>query len=165
MNMEARRVQDMLIINISGRLDTLSARDAQDSILNFIRAEDRRVLLNLEKLVYLSSAGLRVIVLTAKSLDEKRGDLKICRATGLVRDALARIQGNRRVFSQRSTALGTAPRLPRHAYHLAPTPRAPGAFSLAKYNLRYMDPEFALHTMSLIAGLIGGIYADQCGGM
>ena len=68
MSMEARRVQDVLIINISGRLDTLSARDAQDSILNFVRDEDRRVLLNLEKLVYLSSAGLRVIVLTAKSL-------------------------------------------------------------------------------------------------
>jgi len=73
MNMEARRVQDVLIINISGRLDTLAARDTQDSILNFIRDEDRRVLLNLEKLVYLSSAGLRVILLTAKSLDEKRG--------------------------------------------------------------------------------------------
>ena len=88
MNMEARRVQDVLIINISGRLDTLAARDTQDSILNFIRDEDRRVLLNLEKLVYLSSAGLRVMVQTAKSIDEKRGELKICRATGLVRDAL-----------------------------------------------------------------------------
>ena len=88
MDMEARRVQDVLIINISGRLDTLSARDAQDSILNFVRDEDRRVLLNLEKLVFLSSAGLRVILQTAKSLDEKRGELKICRATGLVRDAL-----------------------------------------------------------------------------
>jgi len=52
MNMEARRVQDVLIINISGRLDTLAARDAQDSILNFVRDEDRRVLLNLEKLIY-----------------------------------------------------------------------------------------------------------------
>ena len=52
MNMEARRVQDVLIINISGRLDTLSARDAQDGILNFVRDEDRRVLLNLEPYVF-----------------------------------------------------------------------------------------------------------------
>jgi len=52
-----------------------------------------------------------------------------------------------------------------YAQSLGPDASRAGAFSLAKYNLRYMDPEFALHTMSLIAGLIGGICADQCGGM
>jgi anti-anti-sigma factor len=78
----------VLIINIRGRIDSLSARDAHDRILNFVREEDIRVLLNLEKLAYLTSAGLRVILQTAKLLDDKRGELKICKATGLVREAL-----------------------------------------------------------------------------
>ena|SRR5262245_55787710 len=88
MNMEARRVLDVLIINISGRLDSLSAPDAQERILNIVRNEDNRVLLNLEKLAYVSSTGLRVILQIAKLLDEKRGELKICNATGVVRIAL-----------------------------------------------------------------------------
>ena len=78
----------MLIIDIRGRIDSLSARDAQDRILNIVRDEDMRVLLNLEKLAYLTSAGLRVILQTAKLLDERHGELKICKATGLVREAL-----------------------------------------------------------------------------
>ena len=45
-------------------------------------------LLNLEKLAYLSSAGLRVILRAAKQLQENRGELTICNAKGGVRDAL-----------------------------------------------------------------------------
>jgi anti-anti-sigma factor len=78
----------VLIINIRGRIDSLSARDAHDRILSIVRDDDMRVLLNLEKLAYLTSAGLRVILQTAKLLDEKRGELKVCKATGLVKDAL-----------------------------------------------------------------------------
>ena len=88
MDIEARHVGDVLIINISGRLDGLAAQDAQDRILNIVRDEDLRVLLNLEKLAYLSSAGLRVILQIAKLLDEKRGELKICKAAGGVRYTL-----------------------------------------------------------------------------
>jgi anti-sigma B factor antagonist len=78
----------VLIISIKGRLDSLSARDGQDRILDAVGDEDMRVVLNLEKLAYLSSAGLRVILQTAKLLDEKRGELKICKATGVVKDVL-----------------------------------------------------------------------------
>ena len=88
MEIEARQVGDVLMINISRRLDSLAAQDAQDRILNIVRDEDLRVLINLEKLAYLTSAGLRVILQTAKSLDERHGELKICKATGLVREAL-----------------------------------------------------------------------------
>ena len=41
-----------------------------------------------EKLAYLSSAGLRVILRAAKQLQENRGELTICNAKGGVRDAL-----------------------------------------------------------------------------
>jgi anti-sigma B factor antagonist len=88
MNIEARRVRDVLIINISGSLDSVSARDAQDRILNIVHDEDIRVLLNLENLAYLSSMGIRVILQTAKLLDEKRGKLKICKATGKTKEVL-----------------------------------------------------------------------------
>jgi anti-anti-sigma factor len=88
LDMEARHVGDVLIIDISGRLDSFAALDAKDRILNVVRDEDLRVLLNLEKLAYLSSAGLRVVLQIAKLLDEKHGELKICKATGGVKYTL-----------------------------------------------------------------------------
>jgi anti-sigma B factor antagonist len=84
----ARRVRDVLIIEIIGRLDSPSAGDAETCIANFIKNEDRQALLNLEKLAYLSSAGLRVIMKAANLLRDNRGELKLCRARGIVSEAL-----------------------------------------------------------------------------
>jgi anti-sigma B factor antagonist len=84
----ARRVRDVLIIEIIGRLDSPSAGDAETRITNFIKNEDRQALLNLEKLAYLSSAGLRVIMKAANLLRDNRGELKICSARGIVSEAL-----------------------------------------------------------------------------
>jgi anti-anti-sigma factor len=88
MKIETRRVSDVLVVDISGRLDSRSSGDAGDRIVNIVQGEHRRVLLNLEKLEYVSSAGLRVIIRGAKLLQTNRGELKICNARGAVRDAL-----------------------------------------------------------------------------
>jgi anti-sigma B factor antagonist len=88
MKIETRRVSDVLVVDISGRLDSRSSGDAGDRIVNIVQGEHKRVLLNLEKLEYVSSAGLRVIIRGAKLLQTNRGELKICNARGAVRDAL-----------------------------------------------------------------------------
>ena len=62
MKIETRRVSDVLVVDISGRLDSHSSGDAGDRIVNIVQGEHRLVLLNLERLEYVSSAGLRVII-------------------------------------------------------------------------------------------------------
>jgi anti-sigma B factor antagonist len=62
--------------------------EAGDRIVNIAQGQDKRVLLNLEKLEYVSSAGLRVILRGAKMLQVNRGELKICNARGIVRNVL-----------------------------------------------------------------------------
>jgi anti-sigma B factor antagonist len=88
MEIETRRVYDVLVVDMSGRLDSHSSGDAGDRMVKLVQAEDKRVLLNLEKLEYVSSAGLRIIIRAAKLLQTNRGELKICNARGVVRDAL-----------------------------------------------------------------------------
>ena len=88
MNIETRRVYDVLVVDMSGRLDSMSSGDAGDRIVEIARGEHKRVLLNLEKLDYVSSAGLRVILRGAQLLQGNRGELKICNANGLVRNVL-----------------------------------------------------------------------------
>ena len=53
-----------------------------------IKDDDRRVLLNFEKLTYLSSLGLRVIVQAAKLLHDRTGELRICNARDDVKNVL-----------------------------------------------------------------------------
>jgi anti-sigma B factor antagonist len=88
MEIETRRVYDVLVVDMSGRLDSHSAGEAGDRMVNIAQGEDKRVLLNLDKLAYMSSAGMRVIIRAAKLLQTHRGELKICNARGVVKDAL-----------------------------------------------------------------------------
>jgi anti-anti-sigma factor len=88
MKIATRKVYDVLVVDLSGRLDSHSAGDAGDRIVEIAQGDDKRVLLNLEKLDYVTSAGLRVILRGAKLLEGKRGELKICNASADVRNVL-----------------------------------------------------------------------------
>ena len=88
MKIETRTVYDVLVVDMSGTLDSTSSGHAGDRIVDIAKGKHKRVLLNLEKLEYVSSAGLRVILRGAKLLQTNRGELKICNANGLVRNVL-----------------------------------------------------------------------------
>ena len=60
------------IISVSGNLDGTTAPQAQEQILPLI-ASGCRLVLNLEKCSYISSAGLRVLLTIAKQLPAKKG--------------------------------------------------------------------------------------------
>jgi anti-anti-sigma factor len=88
MNIETRKVYDVLVIDMSGKLNTKTAGDAGDQIVKIVKGDDKRVVLNLDKLEFVSSAGLRVILTGAKLLQGQRGELKICNAKGKVKQVL-----------------------------------------------------------------------------
>ena len=88
MKIETRKIHDVLVVDMSGSLDSTSSGEAGDRIVNIAKGEHKRVLLNLAGLEYLSSAGLRVILRGAKLLQGKRGELKICNAKEPVKDVL-----------------------------------------------------------------------------
>jgi anti-anti-sigma factor len=88
MQIETRKVYDTLVVEMSGRLDSRTAGDAGDRMVAIAQGTDRRVVLNLEKLQYVSSAGLRVILQAAKLLQAKHGKLTICSAGGSVTTVL-----------------------------------------------------------------------------
>jgi anti-anti-sigma factor len=88
MKIETRNGYDVLVVDMSGKLDSTSCGDAWDRVVDMLKGAHKRVLLNLEKLEYVSSAGLRIIIRGAKLLQGNRGELKICNATGPVRNVL-----------------------------------------------------------------------------
>lgn len=69
---------DIKIIYIAGQLDTNTSPDAQQQIEQLIDVGSKKILINLEDLSYISSAGLRVLLATVKHLKSSNGILKIC---------------------------------------------------------------------------------------
>ena len=66
------------IIYITGQLDTNTSPDMQQKLELLIQEDSKKLLVNLEDLSYISSAGLRVLLATVKSLKSCEGALRIC---------------------------------------------------------------------------------------
>ena len=78
MKIETRKAGDVVVVEMSGRLDSRSSGEAGDRIVHIVQGDDRQILLNLQKVDYVSSAGLRIILLGSKLLQGNQGELKIC---------------------------------------------------------------------------------------
>ena len=86
--METRtdRTGGVLVVRTGGRLDGVNAREFEDALQDVIDDSDRAVILDLGRLTYISSAGLRVILLVAKTLQRQDGNLAVCSLSGPVRE-------------------------------------------------------------------------------
>ncbi len=60
-----------LIISIDGKLDSLNARQVQKQIEEKLEENEFDVIFNLEKLEYMTSAGLQVILMVSKNRKAK----------------------------------------------------------------------------------------------
>ena len=88
MEINTRRVKDVVVADLIGRLDSQTCGPAANVLNPIVQAGDRKVLLNLAGIEYLSSAGLRAIHVAAKLLKSHHGTLKICQANPMVKEVL-----------------------------------------------------------------------------
>ena len=88
MQIGTRDVYDILVVDMDGRLDTSTSGDAHDEMVRIAQSGTKKIVLNLDKLEYVSSAGLRVILTAAKLLQTATGEMKICHANGVVNEVL-----------------------------------------------------------------------------
>ncbi|MBP5289474.1 MAG: STAS domain-containing protein [Clostridia bacterium] len=75
--------QDKVILAPEGRLDTVTAPELEKEI-QALPAEVKDLTMDLEKLEYISSAGLRVLLATQKKMNATGGEMKVCRANETV---------------------------------------------------------------------------------
>ncbi len=88
MEIKTRRVNDVLVVEIAGRLDTLSSGLASQEMARIAQEGNSKILLNLHNLEFLSSAGLRVLLRTRKLLPAPDSRMMICQASGVVKEVL-----------------------------------------------------------------------------
>ena len=84
-----RRLDDVVILDISGRITlgdgTVTLRDA---IQKLLEAEDRKIVLNLEDVDYIDSAGLGELVTAFTIVRAQNGQMKLLKLTHRIRDLL-----------------------------------------------------------------------------
>ena len=92
MNIREHRVGNTLVIVPQGHLDSRSAKDFEEKVLKSVDSGENSILLNFSMVDYISSAGLRVVLTSAKHQKEKNGKLAICSLVGSVKD-IFRVSG------------------------------------------------------------------------
>ena len=73
MQIQAERRDNVMIVAPVGRVDSNTSSDLEQRLLHDIGAGERRFLLDLAGVEYISSAGLRVLLMLAKRLREASG--------------------------------------------------------------------------------------------
>ena len=77
---------EVLIARAQERIDGANAREFQDALQAALNDHDGALVLDMEDLTYISSAGLRVILLTARVLQRNDKSLALCSLSGPVRE-------------------------------------------------------------------------------
>jgi anti-anti-sigma factor len=89
MQISATRHPRALVLTLAGRLDALAAEAAQQAILAQL-GDDARLVLDLAGVDYLSSAGIRVLLVAAKTVGRRPGGFfAVARPTPTVRRILS----------------------------------------------------------------------------
>ena len=88
MELSTRKIDDVMIIDFQGSLDTSTSGDVQDEFIKFVEDGETKIILNLKNLEYVSSAGLRVILILSKLLQSHQGELRLCSANKIVDEVL-----------------------------------------------------------------------------
>ena len=83
-----RRHGEVLVITLEGRLDGITCPSMQRYLGELIDRGDYRVLLDCDRLAYISSAGLRVMLIAAKALRKVNGVIALSRLQSQVHDVI-----------------------------------------------------------------------------
>jgi anti-sigma B factor antagonist len=68
---------DISILKITGKLDSVNSPEFENELIDLINNGDNKIIIDFSKLIYISSAGLRVILLGAKKIKVIDGKIAI----------------------------------------------------------------------------------------
>ncbi|MEE8350849.1 MAG: STAS domain-containing protein [Rhodospirillales bacterium] len=86
MTISVKTTNDVKILLCEGALDTQTSPEALSQLQQLIEEGARKVLVNFEALEYISSAGLHVLLTTAKQMKSVDGELRICGLNEVVKE-------------------------------------------------------------------------------
>lgn len=86
LELQTDQIEGVLIVSVAGRIDGLNAQEFHENLDKEIAGSENPVVLDLEGLSYISSAGLRSILLIAKTLQSRNTRFMLCSLSAPIRE-------------------------------------------------------------------------------
>jgi anti-anti-sigma factor len=97
MEIQTRKERNAVLVSVRGRIDAMTAPEFEKTLSDLISKGEINFLLNFSMLEYISSAGLRSLLATAKKLKEKEGKIWLTGLKGPVEEVF-KISGFTSIF-------------------------------------------------------------------
>lgn len=78
MQITTEKIDNTLVVIPAGRLDSNTATGFEKTVAGYVENGERRLVLDLSQIEYISSAGLRVVLMLVKQLKASGGSLVLC---------------------------------------------------------------------------------------
>jgi anti-anti-sigma factor len=98
MDFASEHVGDVLVVKVSGRLDSSTAQAAEETFTQVLGRQSPHLALDMSRLEYISSAGLRVLLVVAKKLQQAKGKMVLFGLVPNVREVFS-ISGFDKIFT------------------------------------------------------------------
>ena len=86
MNITIRDVDEVKVVALEGELDLNASPEAEKQLTQLREDGVKKMLIDLEKLEFISSAGLRVLLANAQEMKAAGGDLRLCNLNATVKE-------------------------------------------------------------------------------
>lgn len=88
MELKVLETAPVTIVEVVGRIDTTTSVDFQKQVVDILKANGNDITLNCEGLEYISSSGLRALLVLAKTANSMRKNVTLCKATPMVKKVI-----------------------------------------------------------------------------
>ncbi len=86
MQIVTSKVDQTTILALKGRMDVIGAMEFEKAIALCLQEGNKQIVVDLDGLEYISSAGLRSLLSTAKKFKEIKGTANFCNVKGVVKE-------------------------------------------------------------------------------
>ena len=86
MEIKTRKEKNAMVVSIKGRMDAVSSPEFEKELSELMAEGEKNFIIDFGKLDYISSAGLRSILATAKKLEGKEGKLLLSALKDMVKE-------------------------------------------------------------------------------
>lgn len=87
-NISINKDTNATVITIKGRLDTVTAPELEKQLTSVTADGAGTLIMNMSDVDYISSAGLRVLLVAAKIMKSNNGEVLLCGLQGSVKEVL-----------------------------------------------------------------------------
>jgi len=86
MELTTVKIGSVSVLDAAGRIDSVTAKSLEEKLLSLVREAPPALILDFTKVDYISSAGLRVLLVAAKQSKAARCKFALCSLKAQVRD-------------------------------------------------------------------------------